>query len=117
MSEDYGQNSVAIPVDDILGDGFPVVSQAITLLANSGALARGTVLGKIAASGKYVPYDADGTDDGRRSAALILADSVTVGDADLAAVAYRTGVFRRSALTGIDAAGELALDARSIFVR
>lgn len=211
MSEDYGQNSVAIPVDDILGQGFPIVSQPILLAAGSGTLARGTVLGlitlgaavaakvsgtgdgnvaaaavtlgKLAQVGVYrlvctaeaagagtfsvqtprgemlapltvaagyasdhinltVPDGANDWDigdvitvtvaagsgqakaysaaavDGAQNAALILADSVTVpADATLAAVAYRTGVFRRAKLTGLDAAATAQLDARSIFVR
>ncbi|WP_296699801.1 head decoration protein [Thiocapsa sp. UBA6158] len=210
MSEDYGQTSVAIPADDILGEGFPLLPQQIVLAASQGALVRGTVLGLITVGaavaakvsgtgdgdvaaaavtlGKYaqpgvytlvctaesagagtfsvqtprgemlkpltvaagyasdhinltVPDGANDWDvgdvitvtvaagsgqakaysaaavDGSQVAALILADSVTVGDDALAAVAFRTGVFRRAKLTGLDAAATAQLDARSIFVR
>ncbi len=117
MTEYYGQQSTPIPADDILGEGFPHLTQQITLLAGSGALARGTVLGQVTATGEYVAYNAAGTDDGRRAAKLILADDIAVGAADVAAVAFRTGVFRRAKLIGLDAAAEAALDARSIFVR
>jgi hypothetical protein len=211
MSEDYGQNSVAIPVDDILGEGFPLLSQVITLaIASAATLARGTVLGLVTVGaataakvsgtgdgdvaaaavtlGKYaqpgvyrlvctaeasgagtfsvqtptgqmlqpltvaaayvsdhinltVPDGANDWDigdvitvtvaagsgeakaysaaavDGSQAAALILADTVAVGAAAVKAVAYRTGVFRRAKLTGLDAAAVAQLDARNIFVR
>lgn len=45
MTESYGVQSANLPVDDIFAGDFPVISQAITLEANSGALLRGTVLG------------------------------------------------------------------------
>lgn len=69
-----------------------------------------TVTGKAAA---YAPTATDGSE----KAALILADDLTVGAADVSAVAYRTGCFARAMLTGIDDAAVAALDARSIFVR
>jgi hypothetical protein len=211
MSEDYGQNSVAIPADDILGEGFPLVSQAIVMaIADAATLARGTVLGLVtlgaavaakvsgtgdgdvataavtlgkhakpgvytltctaeaagagtfsvqtptgellepltvaaayasdhinltvpdgandwdigdvvtvtvaAGSGQAKAYSAAAV-DGSQHAALILSHDVTVGAAAVPAVAYRTGVFRRAKLTGLDAAAVAQLDARSIFVR
>lgn len=70
----------------------------------------------VTVTGKAAAYDPTAT-DGREVAALILADDVTVGAADLAAVAYRTGHFQRSQLAAIDDAAVRALDARSIFVR
>ena len=70
----------------------------------------------VTVTGKAVAYDATAT-DGSEKALLILADDLTVGSSDLAAVAYRTGVFKRDMLAGIDDAAVLALDARSIFVR
>lgn len=213
MSEDYGQNSVAIPVDDILGDGFPIVSQQITLaIASAATLARGTVLGlltksapvlakvsgtgvatfgavtllkpaevgtytitctaavnggtpaqfsvrspsgfalptlaaatayasshftltdagvpagttawaigdiislTVTGSGQAKAYSAAAV-DGSGVAALILSHDIAVGAAAVPAVAYRTGVFRRAKLTGLDAAAVAQLDARNIFVR
>jgi hypothetical protein len=211
MSEDYGQNSVAIPVDDILGEGFPVLSQPITLaIAAAATLARGTVLGLVtvgaavaakvsgtgdgnvaaaavtlgthaqpgvytltctaeaagagtfsvqtptgqmlkpltvaaaytsdhinltvpdgandwdigdvitvtvaAGSGQAKAYSAAAV-DGSQHAALILSHDIAVGAAAVPAVAYRTGVFRRAKLTGLDAAAVAQLDARNIFVR
>lgn len=70
----------------------------------------------VTVTGKAVAYSATAT-DGSERAALILANDITVGSSDVAAVAYRTGHFKRSMLAGIDDAAVLALDARSIFVR
>lgn len=213
MAEFYGQQSTAIPGDDILAEGFPFMVQAISLAASQGALKRGQVLGLTglgtvalsaksgntgadtglgsvsvtlgarALAGRYalrctaavnggtpaqwsvkapngfflptlassVAYATDhinltvgvGTTawkigdelyvdvsssglakayssaavDGSQHAALILADDITVGDAAVSAVAYRTGAFARAKLTGLDAAAIAALEARSIFVR
>ena len=215
MSEDYGQTSVAIPADDILGDGFPTVSQQITLaIASAATLVRGTVLGLLtkdtvaltapasgntgadtglasvavtlgakalpgrylltctaavddgtpaqwsvkAPNGLYLPaaasgvayasdhinltigvgttawaandvlyLDVSGTGqakaysaaavDGSGEAALILSHDIAVGAAAVPAVAFRTGVFRRAKLIGLDAAAVAQLDARNIFVR
>lgn len=215
-AEYYGQQSTAIPVDDILGEGFPFLTESITLAASQGALKRGQVLALITkgavalsapasgntgadtglgsvtvtlganalpgrytlkctaavvadpatpaqwsitapnglalqpaasgvayagshinltigvgttpwAAGDLLYVDVSGSGqakafsasavDGTAEARLILADDITVGDAAVKAVAFSTGVFRRAKLTGLTAAAEAQLAARSIFVR
>ena len=206
MAESYGVQSATLTLNDIFAGDFPVISEAITLEANQGALLRGTVLGikltgavaakvsgtgdgnvaaasvtigrdamagvyrltctaaatnagtfkvqrpdgrrladltvasaysssdisltvpdgatdwgvgaviAVAVTGKAVAYD-DTLTNGAEKAALILADDITVGTSDVAAVAYRCGCFKRDMLAGIDDAAVAALDARSIFVR
>lgn len=77
------------------GFGAAVASEAagtlsretITVASGAGALADGTVLGRITASGKYVAYDPAGTDDGRRTAAAVLMGAVDATSADVTAVA------------------------------
>ena len=73
----------------------------------------------VSGSGLYVAYDATPTAyDGRELPVLILAEDITLDSTDdTAAAAYRTGTFRSASLTGIDAAGVVALDALNIFVR
>ena len=58
----------------------------ITIASGSGVVLAGTVLGKVTASGKYVPYNDDGTDDGSRTAAAILLADVDATSADTTAV-------------------------------
>ena len=114
----YGLAQETAPYGDIVAGDFPLVTEPILLGAGSGTLARGTVLGKITATGKYVPYDDDGTDDGRRVALRILAEPATLdGTDDTVGVAFRTGMFKASALAGLDSNARADLDAQLIFVR
>lgn len=62
-----------------IGIGYHV--DEITVLSGE-VLEAGAVLGKIAASGKYVAYNDDGTDDGRRTVAGILVEAVDATGAD-----------------------------------
>lgn len=61
---------------------------AITLLAGSGDLSTGTVLGKVTASGKYVQLDPDASDGSQNAAGILLLDrSVPDSSDDAEAVA------------------------------
>jgi hypothetical protein len=209
MPESYGVGSTTMPVDDILGEGFPFLTQRVVLVGNSaGALKRGQVLGlqtataavaakvsgtgdgdvaaatvtlgkfaqvgvykltctaastgagtfqvqtptgellppltvaaayagdhinltvpdgsadwlvgaiisvTVTGTGKAKAYAAASV-DGSQNAALVLSHDVTVGTDDVAAVAFRTGVFNAAKLTGLDAAARAALAARSIYM-
>lgn len=93
--------------------------EAVTVVSGAGALAAGTVLGKITASGKYAPYD-DAVDpaDGTEAAAAVLYAPVdaTSGDAP-AVVIVRDAEVAEIHLTGIDAAGITDLAALGVIVR
>lgn len=118
QTESFGITSESTTVGDIFAQGYPVVTESAVLAPGSGTLKHGTVLGKLSSGGKLVPYDADGTDDGRRTAYRILSGDAVLDDTDdTAALVYRTGVFRREKLTGIDDAGVVDLDAHHLFVR
>jgi hypothetical protein len=95
--------------DTLLAGDYPVVTDIITLLTGED-LVRGTLLGKISASGKYVICDTDGTDDGRRTPAVILAEDCHADGADAQAVIYLSGAFNENAVTF--ATGEDADDHR-----
>lgn len=73
-------------------------------------LRRGLVLGKITATGKYIDYDDDGTDDGRRTAVCILNEDVDLLDEFGSAV---TGPVMASVIVQgyIDATNLLGIDA------
>ena len=58
--------------------------EKVTILSGE-VLDAGSVLGKQTSGGKYVKYDDDGTDDGRRTAAGILLDAVDATDGDVEA--------------------------------
>lgn len=82
------------------------------------ALASGTVLGKITATGKYVAYAEAGADDGRRVAAGVLLNALPGVDADYDAVAFvRDCEVIGTMLTGSDANGVVDLAALGVIVR
>lgn len=108
---------------DILFAGeFPRVSELATI--TGGNYAKGTILGKITASGKYticVPTAEGGTADGSETACAILAEATDSSSADKSAVIYLTGEFNATALTagtGNTVAGlKESLRAKSIFLK
>jgi hypothetical protein len=69
-----------------------------------------------AGSGKYKAYDASAT-DGSGEADAILVRDIDATSADVVVGAYKTGEFRESELTGIDAAGKAQLEALGCFVK
>lgn len=78
----------------------------------------GTVLGKVTASGKYVPYS-NAASNGSEVAAGILYQSVPAGiTGDVNAVIFNADCeVNRKELTGLDSAGEADLRALGIKVR
>lgn len=87
------------------------------MVAAAQDLAKGTVLGKKTADGKFYPYD-DTKTDGTQTAVGVLAeavDSTTSGqNRDVDAPMYYTGSFKKASLTGWDAAAATDLGAREI---
>lgn len=102
----------------LLSEGNGSISrEQVTIAAAAGALAAGTVVGKITASGKYVAYDAAAT-DGSESAAGVLYAAVADSAADQEAVIVaRAAEVLGAELTGNDAAGTAALAGLGIIVR
>lgn len=89
------------------------LTSGITLLTGQN-LAMGTVLGKVTASGKYVAYDDDGTDDGRRVAVGILMEDMDATDEDKVTGMFTRGNFYYDRLTGADAAAVTDLNGRLV---
>jgi len=71
-----------------------------------------------AALGEWVPYDDDGTDDGRRAATGVLYAAVDATNADVQAVGIvRDAEVAAALLIGLDAAGRADLDAIGVCAR
>lgn len=106
--------------DRLFAGTYPVVGDSLTVLSGE-VCARGTLMGKISASGKLVLCDTDGTDDGRRTPHCILAEAVDATDGDVVAPVYLTGEFDENEVTF--ATGETAathkdaLRAKGIFLK
>ena len=107
------------PENLFAGHEIPVLVKGVTLEAGQGELKRGTVLGKVAATGKYKVVNS-ASEDGSEVADCILADDVDTTTGDVTAVAYKTGHFSRKALVfgGDDTADthEQTLRALGIFL-
>lgn len=93
----------------------PVVATAATVLSGEGVLARGSVMGKVTASGKLKLVDST-EDDGSQTPYGILADSVDATSADATGVIFLTGEFNSDALVfgGTDTAADHEVAARKI---
>lgn len=81
----------------IAGNAHLLAGRSITILSGQ-VLARGAVLGKITASGKYVLSLAAAA-DGSQVPDLILAEDVNATGADASGIAYERGDFATTALT------------------
>lgn len=106
----YADVHIRAYADPSLYDGYP-----IPLSAGQGVIAGGTVMAKQTSSSEYVPYDDDGTDDGRRTATCILESTVdTNNGADpVMGYGYDKGPFIEANLIGLDAAAKTDLRAVS----
>jgi hypothetical protein len=82
----------------IAGNAHLLVGRKITIVSGQGVLVRGTVLGKVTASGKYVK-SLSASSDGSQTPDLILAQDVDATSADAQALAYARGDFAAQALT------------------
>lgn len=113
--------SVASTPDNLIAGASDLIAIGITVVAAEGILPRGAVLGKITATGKYALVNSGGADDGRRTAAVILAEDIDATLADVACAAYDAGEFNENALTfgGADTAAthKATLQAKGIYLR
>lgn len=81
----------------INGNAHLLVPRKVTILSGQN-IARGAVLGKITASGKYI-LSLSAATDGSQTPDLILAESVDATGGDKEAIAYARGDFNAGALT------------------
>lgn len=80
----------------------------VLLASGNGVIAKGTVLGKITASGKYKPYAAANSDGSQTAVCILDNDQDTTGG-DVGASAWIAGIFNSAKLTGLDSAAKTAL--------
>lgn len=102
------------PSKDLVADdnyGPVLIPKTIGTAAD---LLAGRILGRITASGKLVAYAA-GNADGSENPVAVLMDDAEAAAADVEAVVGFGGVYRKDNVIGLDAAGELALEARGIY--
>lgn len=102
----------------LMSEGEGSISrEQVTLAAAAGALAAGTVLGKITASGKYVAYSNSATDGTEVAAGVLYAAAPDLATDQPATAIVRYAEVASTALTGNDSAGTADLKALGIIVR
>lgn len=94
--------------DNLIAGLSDVIAVEVKIASGEGVLGRGSVLGKITASGLYALVNSAGEDDGRRTAAAILAEDVDATDENVVTTAYIAGEFNENALVfgGTDSADD-----------
>lgn len=114
----YGIDRQTKASDNLFAGDFPRVIVPVVIVSGSGAVVRGTLLGRITASGKYKPYN-DSNNDGSQTAKLVLAENIDATSADVKTTAYAAGEFNEAALTGLDAAAKLDFEpgTTAIFIK
>lgn len=89
----------------------------VTVTVDGADIKSGTVMGKITASGKYVPYS-NAASNGSEVAAGILYQHIDSTTGDVQAVIFNADCeVNRKELTGLDVAGEADLRALGVKVR
>ncbi len=82
--------------DNLYAGDYPMVREEVTILAGQN-LARGAIIGKVTASGKYILCDTAATDGSEVPARVLLADT-DASAADQVAIAAQTGEFNDNAI-------------------
>lgn len=105
--------------DNLLAGEYPRIERLVTIAAGAD-LAKGAVLGRITASGKF-KLSASASSDGSQTPDAILAEKASAAGADVQAVVYFSGEFNENALIlgvghTLDAV-RLPLKAKSIYLR
>lgn len=85
--------------DNLLaGYSVPAITESIVVASGAGVLKRGTLLGKVTASGKYI-VSASAAADGSQTPVAVLAEDIDATAADVTTVSYLSGEFNTAAIT------------------
>lgn len=90
--------------DNLLSGDFPRATRGVTIESGQN-LVRGSVLGRVTASGEY-KISVDGAADGSEEPIVILAEAVDASDAAAESVVYLTGQFNEDRIN-LDASHDL----------
>lgn len=93
------QNVSSQNFDGLIGGTHPhLLTAGVTIVAGAGALKRGTVLGKVSASGKYATADSSKADGSQTGCAVLINDVDASGIDDVVTEAYVAGMFNADKL-------------------
>ncbi|MBF0410982.1 MAG: head decoration protein [Candidatus Riflebacteria bacterium] len=100
----------------IADDSYGPVRLSQTILSGQN-LSAGTIVARQTSSGKFLAYDADGTDDGRRTPVGVMLEDVNASSGDTEGIVGFAGVYVEDNMTGLDDAGKLALEAKGVYFK
>ncbi len=105
--------------DNLLAGEYPRVERVVTIAAGAD-LAKGAVLGRITANGKF-KLSASASLDGSQTPDAVLAEKANAADNDVQAVVYFSGEFNENALVlgvghTLDSV-RIALRAKNVYLR
>lgn len=119
MAEGPSVRSETYTPGRLIAGSYPIVTEVCTVAAGADAV-RGSVMGRITASGKWV-LSLSAASDGSQTPKGILVDNAAAASADVAGAVYRSGEFAEAALTigtgHTVASVREALAQTSVFVR
>jgi hypothetical protein len=92
-----GVTTVTDSPDELIAGRFCLVTDEV-VIASGQNLVRGSVIGKVTASNKFI-LSLSAAVDGSQTPVVILADDVDATGGDKRALVYRTGEFNEAALT------------------
>ena len=115
MSGTLGISEVTLDLTNLIASsnfGPVILNKVVT----AGDYTKGTILGRISASGKLTAYDASASDGSEDPVGVLLEDA-DASSADVVAAVGFAGVYVKSETTGLDDAGELALEPKGIYFK
>ena len=109
MTTTYTKDEKAYVANDNYG---PVL--ILGTILTGADLAKGTILGRVTASGKMKTYAA-ASEDGSQNPVAVLMEDAAAASADVGAVCGFAGVYVEANMTGLIAAAKLTLEGRGIY--
>lgn len=97
MAQSLGLTTETFTYDNLFASDYPKITDGIIVASGQANLKRGTLLGKITASGKYVK-SLSASSDGSEVPTAILATDTDATAADVKSNAYFAGEFNQEAV-------------------
>ena len=103
-----------LTIDAYLASGEFGPALLTQTIGGGAALAKGTIMGRITATGKLVAYAAANS-DGSENPIGVLMEAADASAGDVKAVVGFAGKYVKANMTGLDAAAITALEARAVY--
>lgn len=97
--QDFGSTEVTVATStSLIAGGYPRAELGVVIPTGQAALTKGTIMGRVTASGKYIPW-ASGASDGSEVMRGILGADTLAATNDVTSFIYQSGEFNRALIT------------------